>query len=146
MKTRETERTSNSNSAMPDEPKAMKSELLDSFIEDCMRSTNGLTHKEINSPIETGRRNFRLSGRDHPGTVETLKHMLLNLNGVASSQSSETRGQTTSAENTGRFQEVDESTDDTSSLPGEQSLTRAYHHLARLKSLISNRVELNSDG
>ena len=32
---------------MPDEPKAMKSELLDSFIEDCMRSTNGLTHKEI---------------------------------------------------------------------------------------------------
>ncbi len=25
---------------------------------------------------------MKLSGRDHPGTVETLKHMLLNLNDV----------------------------------------------------------------
>eukprot|EP00794_Sanderia_malayensis_P006662 gene6662-7414_t len=132
--------------------KALKSDMLDSFIEDCMRNVNGVSLKEnrmASHHNDKDSRSMKLSGREHPGTVETLKHMLLNLNGVASggaaNEMTSQIGITPAHHSTKKLSEIDDSEDETSSLPGEQSLSRAYHHLERLKSLINSRRELNSE-
>ncbi|XP_065059547.1 uncharacterized protein LOC135687041 isoform X2 [Rhopilema esculentum] len=118
--------------------RAMRSELLDSFIEDCMRNSNNGSYIQERNTVK---RTETYSAREEPRTVETLKHLLLNLNDISAS------------EEKAPVTEVDSdydaasgnTTDDAADVVGEQSLARAYHHLERLKSLINSRVENRSD-
>jgi len=118
------------------EPETMKEELIDSFIEDCIQ-TNNIDAYKRESPMQKTVRDGSIL--QEPRTVEKLKNMLLNLNGIGPND--EKPADVDLQEDLDAYEDACNRSEDADSAVGEQSLARAYHHLERLKSLISGRVD-----